>query len=631
MEKKIHNKLEIPFDLHNRYEIIVLDKNNNVISRNIAYNQANSSAYNSRGYIDKVRIKGSRTEEKYIERYNQQGDDVNDITDFWDREGLPYYSKERFISCYKTKVKFYNVSKGYIDTIELLSGGGVVSSVKLKDIEGYPIQITYEEETNIVINIFIYFSANASSVKRNENKKFYPIKWYGPSGSVLGGCCGKQIDLLEQKNIRFSHYVNSSGRFIAIDDGYLPKAVNKYLALSRMPVPKTDENGFLTGVINSYTILKPNLNTGIDENIFKNSNLTGTNDVLEMTLSSGEPIMGLIRTFVLPGIGVIDMRDICGKCGPGLKGIFESINYYKSAGSICYIPQEYVLDNDGSLISMNKNAFYKAHVTVRRYRYNINDAVEDVPLNTVFFSDITTDGRRRRCMGFSQHVPLTDDYCGAESVIPCLPGGFKDENVNYYGYYITYTGGESGSDLNTYLKASYIVAGQIVSESASGTRVLETFPVKLEYSYNGVDFETAQEITTDDEPYVPREFGPIAAPIWRITGGLNSATVMAANNTTHSDKYVANEAQTRKIGYDPLFLFVGYYNPQDKGHNEGLNIPQGVKVVDTKQFNYNQMGVHWMEDQPNPYYRLTVPYLGHAYDNVYFTSDFLGGLLTGGE
>ena len=606
MEKKTNYNIEIPFTLHNKYEITVSDKEGNVIKQAIAYNQASSSAYLAHGYIDTVEISGSRTESKYIEPYRESDDLAGDTTEFWDREGLPELQGNNFVSCYHTQIKFFNISAGYIDRISLRSGGSIVSTVELKDIEGYPIKITYEDNNNITIHVFIYFSADMS--KRNTNDKFYPIKWYGPSGSVLGGCCGKQIDLLEQREVRMSHYKNIRGDFIRIDDGYMPKAVNKYLALSRAPVPKIDENKYLTGVINNYTILKPNIIETYQTKIFKNS--TETNN------DAGDPILGLIRCMVLPGIGVIDMRDICNKKGPGGKGVFEGITYYKGSGP-CYIPEEYVQETDNSLISIKKNAFYNAHVIVRRFKTTMDSATEEVPLGEVFFSDITEDGRKRRCMGFSQHVPLTEDYCGAETVIPCGPGNFVNSSIRYYGYYITYTGGDIE---NTYLKADYAVTGQIVTIPYSGQRMLQTFPYKLEYSYNGVDFTTAVEFTDNSTPYEPVYFGAIAAPIWRLSSGVNAATIDYGNNTTHSDKYVANAAGTKTIGYDPLFIFIGW-----SGRSADPTVPNGVKIAKTKSFTYGE-GMGKLDR-----YTLLVPYLGFEKDKVYFSSDFKEGLTTKGD
>ena len=146
MENQIQRDKVIT-ELHNKYDIEIINKNNQIINKFTAYNKADSSAFVSVGYIDRMFIIGVNNSERYryIEPYGENEGDT--ITDYWDRNGLPYSTSSKFVSCYKADVFFPAAEAGTIEKVQLRGADKIISEANLTDIEGN--------------NIIIYsFSAN---------------------------------------------------------------------------------------------------------------------------------------------------------------------------------------------------------------------------------------------------------------------------------------------------------------------------------------------------------------------------------------------------------------------------------------------------------------------------------------
>lgn len=594
MEQQLNNSIsELPItEIHNYYEVTICNKMGEIVKKAYGFNKAYSDVYMKSKMIYILTLLGTQRS-KEIEPFPENTD--IDKTQYWERNENPTYLGNDYFAGYKAKVTFLEGYKGKITGIQMSGGNGVISQAALKDIEGHPIILEYEETENITVNAFIYF---VTKVKYRDKGNYYypihyPIQYFQPDCSIYCGCCGHNIELLEIKDARYDH----NGHLV--NDGYLPAFVLKNLAFTKSPIPTLDSKGNLRGGINNYLELKPTIGK-----IYKNA-------------TPDNCWKGLITAIVLPGIGLIDLREAK---GPLRAGIFTGSKVVGQ--TTCYIPQEYVVENDESLISMTKNAFYNApHVLVRRYRPATAEKPEvntEIPLHQAFFSDLVEDGRQRRCESFIQHIPLTDYYCGAETIIPCSPGKFLEDKFSWYGYQITYTGRIGANE--SYLTANYAVSGEVVTEVYDGYRNKITFPYKLEYSFDGNDFEVAAEFTESSKPYEPQYFETISAPIWRITSEIVGRT-LSGPTTTHSDPYVSEAAGLNNSGYDPLFIFVGYNSSKDNRSFDDLDEEEIQKIQDsidnTPDFNYENMG-----SGLGKVFHTKVPYLYHENDCFYFCGGF---------
>ena len=661
METIKNDSIYVKGTMHNKY-FVEIKRGKEVVSSAIGYNRAYSKDYIRWGYIDRLVAEGTPNLSKNIEPYpeNNTGkspdDDYYDITNYWDRVEPPTILNGQFVSSYIARVRFLPTERsgsGTINAIQLYGGGGLVSSADLTDIEGEPIILSYTTEEAITITAYIYFVASLVNKENTIPKVYldlYPVKWFGPGYSVLGGSCGGGIGqevLLQTKR----HNHNNE----EIDDGYLPMPNMYYYAVSKAPVPKKDPSSkYLMGGVNDYQIILPTEEkNGVKKYKNQSALRVGTT-----------PMKGLIRSLVLPGLGLMDAKEITGHSGIFNQGIFQSNVALIPSNKPCYIPKDCIQGGEtsfmDSLYSMSNCALYgeDIDVKVRRYLYREEgnqsemETIGDyVPLNEPFFSDLSTDARVRRRMGFSQHVPFTEnDYCGAESVIPCLPSGpWINETLKTYGYYIVYISkgwDNSNNSRNTYLKANYIVPGQIITVNANDrSRAKVTFPCKLQYSYDGNEFFTAIEITHDSTPFIPHQFNTVVAPIWRLIGGEPARNVMDAHNTTHSDPNVSKAAGVNNNGYDPYFLFVGYDvykgNPDTNWSSDTLaekieednnraiaNIPNNlgidkskIEIRSTPNFRFWRMGYVHYPDIKRVNCITSVPYNCHPNDAIYLCGE----------
>lgn len=571
--------------VHNYYEVEVINKNNEVVSKAFAFNTAYSDHYNASEMI--YTIKAIGLGEDYIEPYLDQEGHPTSETNYWERNGAPDFNN----TGYKCTAMFIQPgSPGTITEIQLW-GNSLMSSAYLQDIEGRNIVLDYGGEDSVRINAYIYFKANIEElINNNSFKGLYPIQYFGPNGSILCGCAGRNDEILEVSNQR----PKRGGGYTS--DGYLPRSVSNQIAITRSPIPEMVD-GYLSVGIDNYQTFNPLTGTLI----FKNS-------------KPSTSWKGLITALVFPGIGLIDLAT--SGTGPLGQGIFKNNPVQKENNRDCFIPEEYVVESDSSLVSITKNAFYKAeNVTVKRvYNNGIDVKIETVPLNECFFSPLIEDYRIRRSRSYSQPVPLTTKYCGAESIIPCSQGGLDDQE--YYGYYIEY-GTEIGSGAEQYLTANYAVTGEVlVYQSYLGTYDKFSFPYKLEYSYNGNDFFTAAQFYSASDPYTRVDFGQtISAPIWRITSTL-SAGALYQGNTTFGDPRISAVAGDSPNGYDPLFIFVGYDRDSDERDEEELSEEELRSKYNTPNYSYTNKGANL----PN-WYHTTVPYLYHSDDTIFLSGE----------
>lgn len=606
MEQKYNNLSD--FTLHNYYHIQIRDENDNITYENYAYNEANSSAYLSSGVIYILRLVGT-TRERYIEPYTAIDDN---ITTYWNRNIEPSYEivdgKVHFKSGYEATVFFPpKAGGGTITGIELVGTAGTISHAELKDIEGDPIIYNYGDFESITIKAYIYFLYDMSGKDTGKNHwENYPIKFFQPSNSIFCGCCGNDTSLLVKER---AYYSPSYGW---TDGGYMPSPVSKYIGFSKSPIPLEDRYGFLRGGINNYQILTPNTGTTYKNATFpKNFNY-----------DSNSCWKGLIKVIVLPGIGVIDLANAHGPRG---KGIFKGSIVKKQTP--CYIPAEYVENDDDSLISITKNAFYNApHVIVRRRRSadptKGRKAIdEEIPLDTAYFPDYS-DTRVGGCTSASQHIPLTDYYCGADTIIPSAGGSFVGEDYSMSEYIITYTGEEG--ERETYLTANYVVSGEAITTNYDGYSSKITFPYVLSYSFDGNNFITAASFSSNSTPYTPVYFPAVSAPIWRLSSEI-SGRLLANAYTTHSDKHISDICGISENGYDPLFIFVGYNRSKDNRNFDSIEDPEIKRktinsVNNTPNFVY---GENMGKNLPDTF-KTTVPYLYHKNDSIFFCGT-LGG------
>lgn len=679
MEKRRNNPFYINGIIHNKY-IVEIKRNGETTKKAIGYNKADSKAYLNVGYIDRLVALGNGGTRltKYIEPYPENNQDKTpdnedyDFTDYWDRADLPTVtSDKKFVSSYTTRVYFrpeepgtgrYGTG-GSISSVELYGGGSLISHADLKDIENEPILLDYDISETVVITVYIYFIAQLKIEELNSKlyTEVYPVKWFEPGYSILGGSSGGYCGQVSSNFSAATELLSKTRRNHNdenIDDGYLPMPNINYYAISKAPVPRANsKTGFLMGGVNDYQIINPTeIKNGNKK--YKNQSATG------IGVSS---MKGLIRSLVLPGLGLMDAKEITGKnigggSSEGYHGVFKQGIFQQNnvvlGNRLCYIPEDCVEGGDSkfreNLISMKKGALNGDDIKIRVRRYLTREVGNQtemetigdyVPLNEPFFSDISSDARIRRRMGFSQHVPLTEnEYCGVESVIPCLPsaGWVTDSALKTYGYYIVYMSGDTSS---VYLKANYIVPGQIVTVNANtGNRDKVTFPCELQYSYDGNEFFTATKITHDTTPFVPKFFGTIVAPIWRLIGGEHARNVMAAHNTTHSDPMVSKAAGVNDNGYDPYFLFVGYDiyggNPEGEWSQKVLtqkieednsraiqNIPNQnvekdkIRIKEPHNFRFYHMGYSYYPDVKSANIFTTVPYNCHPNDAVYLCGE----------
>lgn len=598
--------------IHNRYIIKIIDENQEVTKVAIGENTAYSANYLHQGNITTLSLIGVG-KSKLIEPVPENEED---LTTYWYRSESPYFEDKWFRCSYRAEVYFTDIAGagGTITALQLTSNSGyVISKTELKDIEGEPIYLTYAPtDTKIIVSIFIYFGIDMSKKETVVPYfSYYPITFNPPDASVFCGCTPYgQIDLLEIIE-RYDHKGHK------VKDGYLPYIPNDYLGFSKNPIPLKDKNGYLMGAINDYVSLKNK-----NGSLWKNTLVTG--------------IKGLVRALVFPGIGIIDLNDDQVKCGGPLReGILKGS--LVKGQSICYVPEEYIASGKPqNPISISKNAFYKAPtVIVRRYR---NDLYKEVPLHKALFSELILDKRYSRCESFFQHVPLTDYYCGAESIIPCAPsGGFIDEGADWYGYQVTYTGETTNKKgekkFTQYLAATYMVVGEVIITFENGYSFKHTFNCVLEYSFNGNDFITAAEFTDEDQPYEKKYFNAshstISAPIWRLRSTMNGRHMLAGHHTTHGDKNVSLISGESHSGYDPLFIFVGY-----KPNSSVVSIPDADPSLTSKSIATAKKitgDFLYSDSQDTGTMRVTkdftttVPYLYHENDCIYFNGSIVGG------
>lgn len=599
-------------EIHNYYEVKVIDKNGEIVQSAVGYNTAYSATYLSLGYIDTLQLVGANRAHLIEVSNNYPGDPITDETTFWYRSEQPYREGMTFISGYRAEVYFLPTgSSGNVTGIRLYGNGITISEAALKDIEGDPIVLTYNGEATVVVSAFIYFYAKVSD---KDNERYfpdnYPIKLFQPCNSILCGCCGKDISLLELVE-RYDHSGNHK-----IKDGYLPFPRNRDIGFTKSPIPMMDEDKFLLGGINDYVTL---LNSEKKGDYYKNA-LVPTD------------LKGLVRAIVLPGVGIIDLSDPVARYGgPWHEGILLGSKVVGQ--TICYVPEEYIASDPPSCpISFKRSPFYYApKVVVRRHKETGSTVVvdEEIPMNEAFFSDIVEDGRARRCMSFSQHVPLTDYYCGAETTIPCSSGKFVNENITFYGYDIVYSGEtvnrQGISSFTDYIAASYLVVGEYIYVDSDRYRYKSVYPCKLEYSYDGITFETAIETDNNTQPYERLYFsqGTIAAPIWRMTSRASGHTIYYANNTTHGDKNVAEISGLRLSGYDPYFLFVGYDSSRGLYNAPGMDVNLANAAV-TKATNITGNFLYGASMSCGEF-KTTVPYLYHENDCIYFNGSLRWG------
>lgn len=600
--------------IHNYYELIVKDKNGKITNKAIAYNKANSELYMKYGYISRLYLSGCNRW-KYIE----PDEDTN--TTYFFRYSLPYHSGSDYYAMYKAIVIFPPASSNSVSGFRLIDNlGNVFSDAPLTDIEGDSILLKYKEGETLTVNVYLIFKTtipipNPDLEERNKQKQpLIPIKYFQPSNSIFcgAGVSYHQKDLLKLA-YRYNHKrgtINPETQEIYDDldsavrtyDGYLPFNVNRYIGFTKSPIPicNVDLN-ILYGGINDYFLLTEN---GLTKEGQTYRNIKVPDD-----------LKGLITAIVFPGVGIIDLASndaING--GPLREGILKGS--LVKGQQYCYIPEQYIdyskssFSNNFVPWSLEKNAFYNVdEVIVRRYGTGGTKQGE-IRLNETFFSDNITDDRLARCMSFSQHVPMTKYYCGAESLIPCAPSHFVGSDY-YYGYEIYYQSAKEGGEEGHYIHnitASYIVLGEVVTQDYQGQKNVGIFPCKLECSDDGQTFETVVDTTQPGHGYSPYKkisFGTISKPVWKLSSTIPGLGCLKTKNTTFSDPYIADiccpiEGGQRSIvhcsGYDPMFIFVG-----NDDRDDGFSYPSSMEVQ-------------------TEYYTKT-PYLYHENDCIYFTGE----------
>jgi hypothetical protein len=602
----------IPVTIHNKYEIEVLDKNNNVKATAVAYNSTNIKNYLSERMIFRITIIGTnRQRTKYLEPYlDKEGKPEEpldyDGTNYWERNGEPNFLH----TGYKTEVYFPpDGNKNNITSVRLL-GYSVMSQANLQDVEGRPIILEYEENDIIHINIFIYFSVPVGIVAQDfmtgGSNVLYPVKFFNASNSIYCGCTGYNYSILNPRK-RGTHRP-----YETIEDGFLPYPEITTIAITKNPIPrintgKNASGNFVKGGIDNYQLFDYNE----DLRVYKNST------------TEQSSWKGLMRALVFPGVGLIDLLEK--NTGPLRQGILlgnpvdmKDLNAalrtrpelaIEGIEDEWFIPQDYVENGDASLISMSKNPFYTAPVTVKRFA--AEGLYEVAELDKSFFSDLITDRRYQRVMSFCQPLPLTNHYCACESIIPSQPGG-DEYKRNYYGYIIEYGEVVEGKE-PVYYTANYAVTGEVLTTrpyEADFDKVV--FPYKLEYSYDGNTFETAVEFTNNSTPYVKTEFPTVSAPLWRITGGLSTGATIKAK-TTHGDPYISIIAGNNQNGYDPYFLWVGY-DGRDK-NADGLNKYEIASRQNAPVFTYTNKG------RKAKALVTKTPYLYHPNDTIFLSAN----------
>ena len=403
--------------MHNRYELSVVNQKGEVTQTAVAFNEADSDKYLLSGYISKLVLVGNNRE-GFIEPLSDER------STYWQRSGNPYRDGRCFFANYKAVVAFPIGASGSVSGFRLTDNNGtIISNAPLVDIDGRQIVLNYTNDESLIVHIYLHFMTLIPEMKDD----IYPIKYFQPSNSIFCGCCGRQPELLERIKRR------TSVVDVSITDGYLPYNTNMFIGLSKSLVPKYDaEYNVLYGGINDYVLIN-------------NERILSSSQTLKNVLVPKD-MKGLVRSIVLPNVGIIDL--LTEGVGPFREGILLGTEVKDQ--SICYVPEEYVKEGACSApISIKRNAFYKADkVQVLRWKYvggekNVVE-VEDMtdpykgPSCEAFFSDGIADERLQRCTSFSQHIPLTEYYVGAESVIPCAPSsGFPsspEKDNMYYGY-----------------------------------------------------------------------------------------------------------------------------------------------------------------------------------------------------
>ena len=647
--------------MHNYYEINIYNKNGQLIKSGRAFNKADSSIFLQTGYISKLRLIGDGRE-KFIEPYPNIIGMEN--TDYFSRISAPYREGNLYYANYSTKVDFPSESSsGRITGFQLTDNtGNIISSAELTDIEGDKIALTYTERDSIIVTVYLFFVSAIPSVNPNakqrqlEKKDINPIQYFQPSNSILCGCCGNDFNLLEIVD-RLNHLIgqlkpgSETERYTKKDleahtiDGYLPFVTNKYIAFTKSPMPPYDDDfNILLGGINNYTLLS-NAGLSTDER-YKNA-------MVPLKLK------GLITGIVFPGLGAIDLlsKDAING-GPLRQGILKgsqvNLENVNSNETFCYVPDKYIdydnsveLPNDFSAISIEKNAFYKADIIeVRRWEFAdgakqivsmmvFGDPKSNHPSCEAFFSDKIADKRKRRCQSFSQHIPLTNYYCGAETVIPCSYGYNISSPNEYYGYDIVYRSNSTiiGEEeiFEHYIAASYIVLGEVAlkSETSEETKV---FQCTLEYSYNGNDFFEAFSTDENTQPYTRIDFdNTIAAPIWKLSSPLSSLHLFQSNSTTYSDPYISDLCNTKKdgkkipkyySGYDPLFIFIGFDNSKTViAEDENAQAAEAAAEAG-REINGN---FSYPDSMAATKFYTKVPYLYQENDSIFFCGELSGG------